>query len=1078
MSATKVTIPLMEVAAFAGTLLTAATAAQARTALGTDNASNLTSGTVDDARLPDTITSSVTGNAGTATKLQTARTLSLNGDATGTSSPFDGSANNSLTIVLGNSGVSAGAYGSNINIPTITVDAKGRVISASVNAVRTASTTQTGVVQLNTSTGSTSTTEAATPSAVKTAYDIAVAAIPLAQKSVANGVAPLDATGKVPAAMIPVEGAAELIIYADYASLPVTGLDYRTWNDKRIYVWLTDAYYEVSPVQDNAPSATKLETGRTISVSGDATGTSPTFDGTGNVTIPVAVVNDSHNHSSATITDATSANTPSTIVKRDTAGNFSANVITANSFNGNAVTATKFATARQINGVSFDGTANITVYDNTKQAANSNLTVLSGITPATDKFIYFTDATTPAMGTITPYARTILDDVDAVSARTTLGAQAADATLTAMAGVDTNVDKIIYFTGVDAASSCVLTSFARTLLDDTTATAARTTLGAQASHSRLSNLAAVVNVSGYRLLTATSNYGVAAYTITYDWFGLFSQTPINALESIGVLTLSNYKASIGIGVVGEQVLFADTIEEVQAMLGLEPPTTLFEDIGVPGEFGFGVGITASPPTGYTETEGCRFPHSSQYGNYVNTYGDISVWVPKFYARIGHVDNPTYSTHGLQSVDIVPASTYANRAAAAVDGYFLPRAFINASTEKSGIMIDKYFASASGDGIAHSKALVLPVQADPSYSEGYGYTLINAAFEDTMDYAFPIAKTRGSGYFPCNTFVHSMLGLIAQAHAQASVNDYACKWWDAAGTNTFIKGQETQGLYTNDPDDTSLTWANDSYYTHLTLLGTCNHPAKVSHNGQLNGIMDVCGSYNNVAIGSNMMEAARLTASNISNTNPVEVTTTVAHGLVTGDVVKVYVGSSFGLTNQGWHVTVTSTTTFTIDYDASGNGAPSAGSVYTYKHWILKESVDVTMFTEGTSDATSFLNTANLSTYFNYYTHPFYGDNTEDVYVGVSGEQIYSSDSSGADFEMCAAMWPMSDSTNITQLDIEPMYTDAIISTRNSSSYRLEIPLTGAGYNGYSDEGWSMFSMYLSMYSDTWYPYAVRCCTYA
>ena len=66
--------------------------------------------------------------------------------------------------------------------------------------------------------------------------------------------------------------------------------------------------------------------------------------------------------------------TPSTVVKRDSSGNFSANVITA-SLNGNATTATsagssftatKLATPRTINGVAFDGTANITVADSTK----------------------------------------------------------------------------------------------------------------------------------------------------------------------------------------------------------------------------------------------------------------------------------------------------------------------------------------------------------------------------------------------------------------------------------------------------------------------------------------------------------------------------------------------------------------------------------------------------------------------------------------------------------------------------------------------------------------------------------------
>jgi hypothetical protein len=76
-----------------------------------------------------------------------------------------------------------------------------------------------------------------------------------------------------------------------------------------------------------------------------------------------------------------SDNTPSTVVLRDASGNFSAGTITATlsgSITGNAATATALQTARTINGVSFNGTADITV---TAAAGTlSGSTLASGVT--------------------------------------------------------------------------------------------------------------------------------------------------------------------------------------------------------------------------------------------------------------------------------------------------------------------------------------------------------------------------------------------------------------------------------------------------------------------------------------------------------------------------------------------------------------------------------------------------------------------------------------------------------------------------------------------------------------------------
>ena len=228
----------------------------------------------------------ITGNAGTATKLSTARTISLSGDATG-STTFDGSANKSIPVTLVNSGVEEGAYGptaaatlafgGSVNVPQITVDAKGRATAVVNRAI------------------------------------------------------------KLPAAPTSVSG--------------------------------------------NAGTATKLATARTISLSGDATG-STTFDGSANKSIPVTLVNSGVEEgaygptAAATLAFGGSVNVPQITV--DAKGRATAVVNRAiklpaapTSVSGNAGTATKLATARTIDGVSFNGSANIIHYGTCSTAAET-----------------------------------------------------------------------------------------------------------------------------------------------------------------------------------------------------------------------------------------------------------------------------------------------------------------------------------------------------------------------------------------------------------------------------------------------------------------------------------------------------------------------------------------------------------------------------------------------------------------------------------------------------------------------------------------------------------------------------------
>jgi hypothetical protein len=72
------------------------------------------------------------------------------------------------------SGVAASGYGDSVNVATLVVNTFGHVTSVTNTAIRTGTTAVTGIVLLQDSVTSTSTTNAATSNSVKTAYDLAL----------------------------------------------------------------------------------------------------------------------------------------------------------------------------------------------------------------------------------------------------------------------------------------------------------------------------------------------------------------------------------------------------------------------------------------------------------------------------------------------------------------------------------------------------------------------------------------------------------------------------------------------------------------------------------------------------------------------------------------------------------------------------------------------------------------------------------------------------------------------------------------------------------------------------------------
>jgi hypothetical protein len=160
------------------------------------------------------------------------------------------------------------------------------------------------------------------------------------------------------------------------------------------------------------------------------------------------------------------------------------------------------------------------------QAYDAGLLSIAGLTTAADRMIYTTALDTYAVATLTSFARTILDDADAAAVKTTLGltigtnVQAYDAGLTSIAGLTTAADKMVYTTGSDTYAVTDLSAFARTLLDDADAAAARTTLGVSAGQAITAM--GIYSISG-GTLTALYDNGLTVartstgtYTITLD----------------------------------------------------------------------------------------------------------------------------------------------------------------------------------------------------------------------------------------------------------------------------------------------------------------------------------------------------------------------------------------------------------------------------------------------------------------------------------------------------------------------------------------------------------------------------------
>lgn len=179
-------------------------------------------------------------------------------------------------------------------------------------------------------------------------------------------------------------------------------------------------------------SATTLATPRNFSLTGDVTAPAVSFNGSSNVTLTTTVVDDSHNHTLSTITDAGTMAAQNSTSVAITGGTIAGVNITGGNLNNTPIGAVTASSGRFTNlfysGALNDGSTNLT-------ATLAQLNTLDGITSTTTQLNYLNTATS-----------NIQTQLNTLSS----GKQPLDPTLTDFAAVVWTAGKVVVTDGTDS----------------------------------------------------------------------------------------------------------------------------------------------------------------------------------------------------------------------------------------------------------------------------------------------------------------------------------------------------------------------------------------------------------------------------------------------------------------------------------------------------------------------------------------------------------------------------------------------------------------------------------------------------
>jgi len=368
------------------------------TVIGANSAAAITGTTITGTSL----VGPVTGNASTATALETARSITIDGDVDASATNFDGTGNITLTTTLDTVNSNVGSFGSATAIPVLTVNGKGLVTAASTAAITTTLTVGADSGSNDTVALADDTlTFAGTTNEIETTVSDNQIQIGLPDNvTVGNN---LTVTGNLEVQgttvtlnteNVDVEDAT-LRLAKNTTTLSATngaGIEFGGASGKPTLTWdnsntrlasnkdLSATRFHgpvTGDVTGNASTATTLATARAITLAGDVTGTA-NFNGSSDISITATVADDSHNHTIANVDNLQT----SLDAKAALAGASFTGAVDVDA----ALTANSFAIDNGSNDWTFevDGSNNLLIkYSGTskmKLDSSGNLTVVGNVT--------------------------------------------------------------------------------------------------------------------------------------------------------------------------------------------------------------------------------------------------------------------------------------------------------------------------------------------------------------------------------------------------------------------------------------------------------------------------------------------------------------------------------------------------------------------------------------------------------------------------------------------------------------------------------------------------------------------------